>query len=163
SPEEGTVADFHLGATTGVKDYLFDEVYFGRTESTGFLSQQVAVEQGGFKLRTDGVQPELGKSDTWLLSLNAKIPLPFFTPLFAFGDAGIAPDNNNYQSFQFDAGIGFTLVPNIVEVYFPLLFSNDMKLNLNSTEFYDKWYERISFTVNINQLHPFKIIRNITL
>ncbi|MBK9731926.1 MAG: M1 family metallopeptidase [Chitinophagaceae bacterium] len=163
SPEEGTVADFHLGATTGVKDYLFDEVYFGRTESTGFLSQQVAIEQGGFKLRTDGVQPELGKSDTWLLSLNAKIPLPFFTPLFAFGDAGIAPDNNNYQSFQFDAGIGFTLVPNIVEVYFPLLFSNDMKLNLNSTEFYDKWYKRISFTVNINQLHPFKIIRNITL
>lgn len=163
SPEELIAADFHLGPATGTKDYLFDEVYLGRTETSGFLSQQVAITEGGFKMRTDGVQPELGRSDTWITALNVKLPLPFFTPLFAFGDAGIAPDNINFKSFQFDAGIGLTLVPGIVEVYCPLLFSNDIKMNLNSTEFYDAWYERISFTFNINRLHPFKIMRSISL
>ncbi|MEO6166439.1 MAG: M1 family metallopeptidase [Chitinophagales bacterium] len=163
APEAGTFANFHLGPTTGIKDYRFDEVYLGRTESTGFLSQQVAVEEGGFKMRTDGVQPELGQSDSWLLALNAKAPLPFFSPIFVFGDAGLAPnDYGTYQDFQFDAGIGITVIPDVVEVYLPLIFSSDMKLNLNATEFYDTWYKRISFTLNINQLNPFKLIRTIT-
>jgi hypothetical protein len=162
-PAESNYADFHLGSITGIKDYRFDEVYLGRTESTGFLSQQVAVADGGFKMRTDGVQPELGGSGSWLLALNVKVPLPFFSPLFVFGDAGFAPGDGNYQDFQFDAGIGFTLIPEMVEVYLPLFFSNDMKLNLNTTDFYDQWYKRISFTLNINQFHPFKAIRNFTM
>ena len=114
-------------------------------------------------MRTDGVQPELGGSGSWLLALNAKVPVPFFSPLFVFGDAGFAPGDGNYQDFQFDAGIGFTLIPEMVEVYLPLFFSNDMKLNLNTTDFYDQWYKRISFTLNINQFHPFKAIRNFTM
>lgn len=163
APQEGTAADFHLGPTTGTKDYLFDEVYLGRTESTGFLSQQVAVTEGGFKMRTDGVQPELGRSGTWLMAMNAKIPLPFFTPVFAFGDAGLTAENSSYHSFQFDAGIGFTIIPGIAEVYCPLFFSDDIKLNLNSTSFYDAWYKRISFTLRINTLHPFKFLRTVAL
>ncbi|HUM46771.1 MAG TPA: M1 family metallopeptidase, partial [Chitinophagales bacterium] len=125
APEEGTFAHFHLGPTTGIKDYRFDEVYLGRTASTGFLSQQVAVEEGGFKMRTDGVQPELGGSNSWLLALNAKVPLPFFSPIFVFGDAGLAPNDGAYQDFQFDAGVGITIIPDVVEVYLPLIFSSD--------------------------------------
>lgn len=161
--EGGSFGDFYLGATTGAKDYLFDNLYFGRTETSGFLSQQVTLENGGFKIRTDGVQPELGKSDTWLIAFNAKVPLPILTPLFVFGDAGIAPDQAIYQSLQYDAGIGLTLLPHMIEIYLPLIFSNDMKLNLNTTAFYDQWYKRITFTIQLNQLNPFKQIRTISL
>lgn len=156
-------ADFHLASITGSRDYRFDEVYLGRTASTGFLSQQVAIADGGFKVRTDGVQPELGASDTWLFALNLRAPLPFFSPFFVFADVGFAPGAGYYRDFQYDAGAGFTLIPGIAEVFLPFVFSGDMKQNLNTTPYYDSWYKRISFVLNINKMHPIKAIRNFTM
>jgi hypothetical protein len=137
-------------------------LYFGRTESTGFFSQQIAIaDDGGFKMRTDGVQPELGGSNSWIFSMNAKAPLPFFRSIFIFADAGFAPGNDLYSDFQFDAGPGITLIPNFLNIYFPLLYSKDIKLSLNTTDFYNQWYKRISFTINLEKLNPFELIRNI--
>jgi hypothetical protein len=153
-------AMLHLGPTTGRTDYRFDQAYLGRTETTGFLSQQIAVaDDGGFKMRTEGVTPTLGSSDSYVVSLNVKAPLPFVANIFVFADAGIAP-GTSYSYFQYDGGIGIKLIPNVVEVYLPFVFSPDMKQNLNTTDFYDTWYKRISFTFNISALNPFEFIRN---
>ncbi|HYV93896.1 MAG TPA: M1 family metallopeptidase [Chitinophagales bacterium] len=156
--------DFRLSATTGLDDYRFDEIFKGRSEHAGFYSQQISIaDDGGFKMRTDGVQPRIGESNSWILSLNLKAPLPFFSPLFVFADGGFAPNDNHYDVFQYDAGAGLTLVPNVVEIYLPLFFSSDIKKNLTTTDFYNKWYERITFTFNIDRLNPFELIRNFRL
>ena len=110
-------------------------------------------------MRTEGVTPTLGGSDSYLLSLNVKAPLPFVANIFVFADAGIAP-GTSYSDFQYDGGIGIKLIPNVVEVYLPFIFSADMKQNLNTTDFYETWYKRISFTFNISALNPFEFIRN---
>ncbi len=156
-------SNFHLGPTTGAKDYRFDEIYLGRMESTGWLSQQISIsDDGGFKMRTDGMIPELGYSDTWIVAINSKAAFPYFLPVFVFADAGILPAMDIYSTLQFDAGIGIKLIPDIVEVYFPLIFSHDIRTNLNRTDIYNTWYKRISFTFDIGKVNPFELIRNFT-
>jgi hypothetical protein len=130
----------------------------------GFLSQQISIaDDGGFKMRTDGVTPDLGSSSTWLVALNVQVPLPFFTSIFIFGDAGFVPETADYRAFNTMPGIGLTLIPNIATVYFPFILSQDMKNNLNTTTFYDQWYQRISFSIQLDKLNPMTLIRNLDL
>ncbi|MCY7408810.1 MAG: hypothetical protein LH473_00925, partial [Chitinophagales bacterium] len=155
--------DFHLSAANGIDDYRYENAFLGRTEQEGFLSQQISMnDDGGFAMRTTGVTPRIGESDSWLFAVNLKARIPFFMPLYLFADLGFAP-NDNYDVFQYDAGIGFTLLPDVVEIYLPLSYSSDIKTNLISTPFYEHWYQRISFTFNIEKLNPFELIRNIKL
>jgi hypothetical protein len=164
-----SVYKFRLSATTGMDDYRFDDVFFGRSEEQGLLAHQVTIgDDGGFKMKTNGVFPRIGETPNWILSVNLKIPMPFFTPVFAFADAGITSIDESstliiYDAFQYDAGVGFTLVPKIVDVYLPLFFSGDIRNNLLTTDFYEHWYQRITFTFNIDRLNPFAVIRNFEL
>ena len=152
--------NFHLSATSGAEDYRFDQLYFGRVQTDGFLARQIAIaDDGGFKIRTAGVYPVQGASTSWIIAMNVKVSTPFYRRLFIFGDAGFVPATFAYKNFQFDAGIGTRLIPNILEVYLPLFFSEDIRRNLNSTEFYDKWYKRILFTFRIELLNPFELIK----
>lgn len=160
SPDPPAIFDFHLSSTTGVDDYRFDRVFLGRSETTGFLARQITSnDDGGFKMRTTGLLTQVGASDTWIFSMNIKLPVPFFMPVFVFADGGLAP-NDIYDLFQYDAGLGVTLLPQIIEVYLPLFFSQDIKMNINSTDFYNKWYKRITFSFNIDKLNPFELMRN---
>ncbi len=160
---------FRLTATTGLDDYLFDDVFLGRSEETDVLAQQVSIaDDGGFKMRTNGVSPRIGESSKWILSVSVKAPVFFFTPVFVFADGGFAPSDESssfaeYDLFQYDAGIGITLVPRVVNIYFPIFYSRDIKDNLLDTDFYDHWYQRITFTFNIDRMNPFEIVRNIAL
>jgi hypothetical protein len=157
---------FRLSSTTGTDDYLFDHVFLGHSEESGFLSQQVTDgKDGGFRMRTNGVMPRIGESSSWILSINLKAPLPFFMPLFLFADGGFAPSDDassfaGYDVFQYDAGIGLKIIPGFVEVYWPLFYSPDMEKNLIPTDLYDRWYKRISFTFNLERFNPFEMIRN---
>ncbi len=163
SHPSSTAYDFHLSATTGVDDYRFDRIFFGRSETTGLLAHQISInDDGGFKMLTTGIQTGVGVSDNWIFSMNLKLPMPFFMPAFVFADAGLA-QNNTFNLFQYDAGLGLTILPKIIEVYVPLFFSQDIKTNINSTDFYNKWYKRITFTFNIDKLNPFEVIRNFRL
>lgn len=150
----------HLSATTGSLDYLYDEVYPARSERDGFWSHQFRMSDGGMKFRNDFLlQPVL--NSVGVVSLNLKTGLPFQSPFFLFLDLGIlSPVLNGYHPVQVDGGIGLTLVPDVCEIYLPLLFSEDIKNNINTIPAYDKWYKRILFTLNISQLNPFDKIRN---
>lgn len=164
SKPKNTLYDFQLSGTTGLDDYRFDEIFLGRSEDTSLFSQQISIaDDGGFKMKTVGVFPRIGESNSWILSVNLKVPVPFFTPVFVFADGGFAPNGNHYEVFQYDGGLGVSLLPNIIEVYLPLFLSSDMKTNLTTTPFYDKWYERITFTFNIDKLNPFELIRSFHL
>jgi hypothetical protein len=158
---------FRLSASTGSDDYLFDDIFFGRSETAGFYSQQISSgNDGGFATRTNSSSPRIGESAEWLLSVNLKVPVPVFTPLFVFANGGFAPSPDDvsspgYNVFQYDAGVGLTLLPRIIEVYLPLAFSPDMRGQLLPADNFREWYQRISFRLSLEQINPFDWITRI--
>ena len=55
----------------------------------------------------------------------------------------------------YNTGVALNIIPNIFEIYFPFYMSS----NLNQLNY----GEKIRFTLNLNQLNPFKMVRNFDL
>jgi hypothetical protein len=49
----------------------------------------------------------------------------------------------------------------VFEIHFPLLVTNNIKENQKFNFGIDKFYERITFTLDLNLLNPFEKIRNL--
>lgn len=154
--QKGSQATFD-GDATGYQDYLFDEVFLGRSETKGILSQQFTATQGGFKVATVGV----GQAKTWLAALNIKVPFPGKIPLYFFADAGAFDKStvNTFKSetdFMYDAGVEVRLIPKVLSVYFPFLYSDNIKEGYESfPETYGTYLKKIRFELNISKLNPF--------
>src|SRR5690606_37637222 len=91
---------YYLATThTGVNDYLYDDTYLGRLENRGFLSQQMAVREGGFASRTAMYANTIGMSDNWLMALNLKTDIPYLNlPLPVRIFANVATFSNAYTT-----------------------------------------------------------------
>ena len=163
------VLPLNLGATPGYDDFTFSHYFVGRSEREGLASQQVLLNQGGLKYRTafyNGFDDGFGEHAEGILALNVKTSLPI-PIVFLFADAGMyLPKSYNSvgtTGFQYDAGIGLRVIPDVLEIYLPLLFSEEVKLNLHSIPAYNNWYERVVFTLQLENLDPFKLIRSVKL
>ncbi len=149
-------------ADRGRYDYSLDDFYIGRFEQSGLWSKQVAMRQGGFK-----VPLNLGYSDKYLLAMNLKSGLPLRKiPIKLYADFALPiPDPANYWEQQIggrffaDAGIAITPLPDVFEIYIPLLHSKNIQTSFDAQD--TKFYEKISFMLNINKLNPFKKINQI--
>lgn len=152
-----------LAATAGLDDFAYEKIYFGRSEAAGFWSRQIYVHNdGGFKMRTEGMMggSRLGETYKGLFSANVKIPVPVFTRLFAFADAGVAPPQGAaevFNAFQYVGGMGIAIIPNLAEVYLPLLFSPDFKKHVLTLPFYEQWHQRITFYIGLDLLNPLRL------
>ena len=142
----------------GSNDYAYDELYFGRSESQFFLFQQMALRQGAFKIYTP-----FGAYRDWIVALNISIDFPIPLPLKIYGDIGTTTDfkkdiKNVYDlnsSFSYDAGICLSLIKNMVEVYFPLVRSEEIQKYLEAND--AKYAEQIRFVFNLNLMNPLNI------
>jgi hypothetical protein len=149
-----------LDGQNGDNDYLYDNVLLGRNDNhPSMLSQQTTNTHGAFKI------PTSYSSNSWILSTNIKIESPV-GPFGIFADAGLYPftdvSNGAYSEeigFLYDAGIYIHLPKDIFEIYIPLVYSKDItsELDYNNIDF----LQRIRFMININQLNPFKMLREI--
>jgi hypothetical protein len=149
---------FRLSGQRGYQDYLFDNIFLGRSEYTGVLSNQFTNTDGAFKAYSP-----LGQSTSWITALNLKSSLGNFKlPLNVYADLGYCPKDaaivNN--QFLYNAGLSVTLMRNVCEIYFPLLLSSDIKdyNKLNNISY----GETIRFTLNINLINPFELVKNIS-
>jgi hypothetical protein len=117
----------------GFNDYRFDQVFFGRTDTEGFLSRQVSMTEGGFKgafgAPYAGV---IGNSNNFILALNlrADLPrrLPFGLPLKPYFDLGyyddatpLGTDRKRDEQLLWSGGLLLEFGKGIFEVYFPLV------------------------------------------
>ena len=102
-------------------DYLFQYDYLGRSETTGIYSQQFIPAEGGFKSRFD--QPLI---DNFLMSINSSIGLWKWIELY--GDLGYIDQKNQNSRVLFDTGFRFNLVPDFLELYFPVYNSNGLQI-----------------------------------
>ncbi|MEP7171392.1 MAG: hypothetical protein ABI855_18630, partial [Bacteroidota bacterium] len=131
-------------------DYLYDDIYSGRSEGTGILSKQTYLRDGGFKVFN------FGESDKWLASLNATADFPGKIPLRFFIDAGTYDHANiSGQSVSYEGGISLSIIKDVAEIYFPLFKSPNIKNQLNTIADH-KYKDEIRFMINFKLMNPFR-------
>ncbi|MCP3929926.1 MAG: M1 family metallopeptidase [Bacteroidetes bacterium] len=148
--------NFTLNGKTGFnifqKDYLFDEVLFGRNDRTGIFSQQLFQKDAHLKTLAT-----LGSSTEWMMGFGVSTSLPIPIPVHAYMDFAIYPDNfSNEINLSYSGGFSIIVAKDIFELYFPVLESDDIK-EANEFQGQSKYFNRISFLLNLNQVNPFKL------
>lgn len=172
-----TTDRYHLNMTgaNGYEDYTYSDYFIGRNKFEGFLSQQIMVRDGGFKVRTDLLADKVAKTDDWLIAANfsTTIPsainplnmLPVKIPLKIFADIGSYAEawKNKAQNdrFLYDAGLQISFLRELINIYVPLLYSPVYRDYLQSTILKkERFLKKISFSIDISNFSLRKIDRN---
>ena len=145
---------FRGSGYSGYQDYLFESNFIGRNQYSGFGFSQFADKDGALKVWTP-----LAQSSEWLVSANIKSPKIFILPVKVFADIVLCDGRAlNKDAFLWDAGLNIVLLKDIVDVYIPFAYSNDIKktLDLNNVS----RLNTIRFTINIDKLVPKDLIKN---
>lgn len=111
-----TKTDFFSFALDRPSDYLFQYDYLGRSETTGILSQQIIINEGGFKSKLP-----TSYANQWLSTINTSIGL--WRWVEAYNDIGFVKNKGKSVYFAYENGFRLNFVPDILEVYFPF-YSN---------------------------------------
>lgn len=145
-------------------DYGYDKYYLGRNlPRTNFLSQQVYTDQGGFKIYTPG-----NNNAKWVSSINITADCPIPLPFRFFYDAGMSEcyqietatgNITSKTNLVHEAGITFSLIKDVAEVYFPLVASKSINNYFETNDY--KFAERIRFKFDISKLNPLLLRRQI--
>jgi transcription antitermination factor NusG len=125
-------------------DYLFQLNYFGRSEDSGFFSQQYIIAEGGFK----SVLPTRF-ANQYMFAFNSSFGLWRWIELY--NDVAFLKNKNNPLYFGYNNGIRFNFVHNILEVYFPLYSNNGWEMSQK------RYPQKIRFTLtaDINSIYNF--------
>lgn len=153
---DATPYRFRLSGQTGYQDYLYDHIYLGRTETSGILASQFTETDGGFKFFSP-----VGQTGKWITALNIKSSIGNLKiPVKLYADIGTtASDGLTKDKLLYDGGLCLSLSENIFEVYFPLLLCNDFQNYTHNAGL--QYWETVRFTLNINLLNPFELVKNL--
>ena len=120
-----TDTDFFSFGLDRANDYLFELSYIGRSESTGFLSQQFIMAEGGFKSVLDQ-----RFANQFLVSFNSSIGI--WRWLEIYNDVAFLKNRGNNVFFAYENGIRFNFIHNILELYLPVYSNNGWEVNDNA-------------------------------
>lgn len=132
-----TQSDFFSFALDRPTDYLFDYNYYGRSEGSGFFSQQLILSEGGFKSRLN--QPF---ANQWITTVNAGYSI--WNWIEAYADAGFVKNRDQNAVFLYDSGIRLNLVTDYLELYFPIYSSNGWEMGQ------DNYHQHIRFVITLD-------------
>jgi hypothetical protein len=169
-----------LLAANGQDDYTYSNYFLGRTAATnnpgkpvsnaGIGAQQVMIRDGGLKLRMDLFDFVQGRSENWVaaLNFNSTLPknlLPAKLPLSVFFDIGTYAEgwqnNPPTSKFLYTGGLQLTLFKKILNIYAPLIYSKDFKDQLKTLGKDNTFWKRLTFSIDIQNIHFRKIFGNI--
>lgn len=117
-----TDTDYFDFGVSNPNDYLFDYNFFGRSEKTGILSQQLILAEGAFKSK---LEPE--KANQWLTTTNVSFSI--WNWIEAYGDAGFVKNHHSDAKFLYDSGIRLNLVTDYFELYLPVYSNNGWEIS----------------------------------
>nr|WP_217425272.1 aminopeptidase [Flavobacterium sp. 14A] len=137
-------SDYYSFALDRPTDYLFDYNYYGRSENSGFFSQQLIVAEGGFKSKL--ANPF---ANDWITSINGSYNL--FNWFEIYADAAVVKSKEFNERFLYDSGVRLNLVPDYFEVYLPVYSSNGWEIGQN------RYNEKIRFIITLSP----KILSNL--
>jgi len=118
-------------------DYLFDYNLFGRSESSGFFSQQYVNAEGGFKSLL-----EPSYANQWMTTFNASYAVWNWIELY--GDVGFLKNKHQNPFFAYDTGVRLNLVPDYFELYFPVYSNNGWEITQT------KYNEKVRFIITFS-------------
>jgi hypothetical protein len=121
--------DFYNFGVSRVNDYAFSYNLFGRSEQTGFYSQQFVMAEGGFKsfLKTE-------KADHWMFVTNLNSTI--WRALELYADFGVIKNRGFTEEFIYDSGLGINLIQNYFQLYFP--FYSNLGWEVNASNYSSK-------------------------
>ncbi|PWA04258.1 aminopeptidase [Flavobacterium psychrotolerans] len=119
------------------KDYLFEYNFFGRSETSGFFSQQFILAEGGFKSKLIPAS-----ANQWMVTTNASFNVWNWVEIY--GDLGFLKNKNESEKFVYDSGIRLNLVTDYFELYFPVYSNNGWEIS------HTKYPEKIRFVVTMS-------------
>lgn len=111
-----TETNFFSFALDRPTDYLFQYDYLGRSETTGILSQQIIINEGGFKSKLP-----VAYANQWLTTINTSVGL--WRWLEVYNDVGFVKNRGEKVYFAYESGVRLNFIHDILEVYFPF-YSN---------------------------------------
>jgi hypothetical protein len=146
---------FRASGYNGYQDYAFSGIFAGRNERQGPGFWQFMDVDGAMKLWTP-----YGQSTGWLAALNVRSP--GLLGFRVFGDVATCDPRFLPKSdpFLWDAGISFTFIRDIADVYLPLLYCRSLRESLDVNGI--STLNRIRFTFNIHKVSPSRIIQDIS-
>ena len=120
--KNNTKDDYFSFSSFRARDYLFSTNLLGRSENSGFYSQQYIGSEGGFKSKIN-----YEYANDFIISLNSGITLWQWIE----GYSGIAAIKNINEDliFQYESGIRLNLFTDYFELYFPVYSSLGNELN----------------------------------
>jgi hypothetical protein len=118
-------------------DYLFDYSYYGRSENSGFFSQQLVLAEGGFKSKLNTPY-----ANQWISTINTGYTI--WNWIEVYGDIGLLKNKFQNETFAFDSGIRLNLVTDYFEMYLPIYSSNGWEIGQN------KYNEKIRFIITLS-------------
>lgn len=149
---------YNLSGTAGSGDYLYNDIFLGRTESTGLFSHQFIRNAAGFTAPTRFYR----KSDQWMVGLNASTTLPGFIPFRLYANIGTFNDANkigadeNY-GISWELGVELPVMKDVLSIYLPFAYSRDIKYVIDQNEL--NTTDLIRFELHLQKLNPLSYIR----
>ncbi len=167
-----------LGLTSrGLTDYRYDGLWIGRNEETGSASQQIdPTTEGGMKFALPAGNPtEVGFSNSFVGALNLSLDLPVNLPSYfkikPYFDLGYFKDTRpaslrSATNTLMSGGVQWSLFGDALSIYLPVYFSgkpltedpNSFRALMQKR---GSFLNRITFSLNLRELHPNKLIRSI--
>lgn len=130
-------------------DYAFDHILLSRDGNTMFANQ-LTESHGGFKIPT-----AVGESNKGLVAANLKLHYGKL-PIGIFADFGLSTTASAY-----DAGLYFRLMNDVLECYFPLIYSQNIDNMIEANS--QKYLDIVRFEINITELNLFQKAKRITI
>lgn len=132
-----TNSDFYSFGLDRPKDYLFDYPFLGRSSSTGIVSQEFIMAEGGFKSKLN-----TRYANHWIGTLNASYSL--WNWIGVYGDFGFIKNKNQNKNVVYDSGIRLNLLEDYFELYFPVYSNNGFEIGQ------PKFNEKIRFVITLD-------------
>jgi hypothetical protein len=118
-------------------DYLFEYNFFGRSEKSGFFSQQFFLGEGGFKSK---LTPN--DANQWMATTN--IGFNVWNWIEVYGDLGFVKSRLHPADFVYDSGMRLNLVPDYFELYLPVYSKNGWEITQ------PHYSEKIRFVITLS-------------
>lgn len=119
-----------------VSNYAFSYGLLGQSATSGVLAQQLIVAEGGFKSLIGTT------ANQWLTTVNVDSHVWRWFNVYA--DAGVYKNKNVKPEFIWDSGVKVKVIPDFLEVYFPIQSS------LGFEPGFKDYGKRIRFTLTMN-------------
>lgn len=117
-----TTGDYFSFGLDRPSDYLFEQNFFGRSESSGIFSQQIIINDGGFKSKLP-----IRFANQFMVALNSSIGI--WKWMEYYNDVAFLKNRGENVYFAYENGIRFNFIHNILEFYFPLYSNLGWEIN----------------------------------